>query len=443
MSNLPLVAPKGGKSSTELDVTSRVEELALQGKGESQSRTTGEPKMGKPSARDLLASLSRMRISTTEIQFIGNGHQAAGTYANVAVATFVKAGSNSEEERRVAVKMFRFIITEDMTGEKFLRAFVNELRLLDKLSHPNIANIIGFVEDVEKSIAWLISPWEDNGNLREFLRSGTWEIPERVSLLNILVNSSNRAVITDFGSARILRQIQEPNANSVIRPAPSADDASEKSNQPSQFTVTASGTALTLTGPACSLRWAPPEVLNGGELDLASDIWALGWIAWEDNTVQHASISSDISRIDDPAGRPLPTPITVIDDDKVSASPSAPTLTLSPKAGPLSLPGSIDTESRRCPTGVRGLFRELVNGHSIYYSLVTLAWLLMFTCLDMHMVHILHLEGRPFSVTSSENAPNSRIGLLERYAAGTTYSHGFVVASSTFVPHLLSGRASY
>ncbi|KIO19027.1 hypothetical protein M407DRAFT_83300, partial [Tulasnella calospora MUT 4182] len=58
-----------------------------------------------------------------------------------------------------------------------------ELRLLDKLSHPNIAKIIGFVEDVEKSIAWLVFPWEDNGNLREYLRSGTWEIPERVSLI--------------------------------------------------------------------------------------------------------------------------------------------------------------------------------------------------------------------------------------------------------------------
>lgn len=152
--------------------------------------------------RDLLATLSRMRIYTTEIEFIGNGHQASGTYANVAVATFVKAGSMSEEGRRVAVKMFRFITREDMTEEKFLRVslfsppcaprkkpivlfqtFVNELRLLDKLSHPNIAKIIGFVEDVEKSVAWLVSPWEDNGNLREFLRSGTWEIPERVSLV--------------------------------------------------------------------------------------------------------------------------------------------------------------------------------------------------------------------------------------------------------------------
>ena len=45
--------------------------------------------------------------------------------------------------------------------------------------------IIGFVEDVDNRIAWLVFPWEDNGNLREFLRSGGWEIPERVSLVRL------------------------------------------------------------------------------------------------------------------------------------------------------------------------------------------------------------------------------------------------------------------
>ncbi|KAG9021737.1 hypothetical protein FS837_007017, partial [Tulasnella sp. UAMH 9824] len=73
----------------------------------------------------------------------------------------------------------------------------------------------------------MVFSWEKNGNLREFVRSANWELPERVSLisdvaaglgylhrrnppichgdlksLNILVNAENRAVITDFGSAR-------------------------------------------------------------------------------------------------------------------------------------------------------------------------------------------------------------------------------------------------
>ncbi|KIO17799.1 hypothetical protein M407DRAFT_32520 [Tulasnella calospora MUT 4182] len=158
MSNLPFAGEEDEKSSPKLDVPPLTEEPHTsqeKGMDETHSRTRvdpGESKTVKLHARDLLATLSGMRISTTEIEFIGNGYQAAGTYANVAVATLVKV-------------------------------FVNELRLLDKLSHPNIAKIIGFVEDVEKSIAWLVFPWEDNGNLREFLRSGTWEIPERVLLI--------------------------------------------------------------------------------------------------------------------------------------------------------------------------------------------------------------------------------------------------------------------
>lgn len=63
------------------------------------------------------------------------------------------------------------------------QGFINELRILNQLSHENIVEIIGFVEDMEHRIAWLVFPWEDNGNLRQFLRSGTWELPERVSLV--------------------------------------------------------------------------------------------------------------------------------------------------------------------------------------------------------------------------------------------------------------------
>lgn len=55
--------------------------------------------------------------------------------------------------------------------------------MVDGLTHPNIVEIIGFVEDVKRRIAWLVFPWEANGNVREFVLSGKWEIPERVSLV--------------------------------------------------------------------------------------------------------------------------------------------------------------------------------------------------------------------------------------------------------------------
>lgn len=52
-----------------------------------------------------------------------------------------------------------------------------------QLSHRNIARLIGFVEGLGEGKAWIVMCWEPNGNLREFLATGEWEIPERLSLV--------------------------------------------------------------------------------------------------------------------------------------------------------------------------------------------------------------------------------------------------------------------
>lgn len=53
------------------------------------------------------------------------------------------------------------------------------------LSHPNIIEFLGFVEDMDKGDAWIVLPWEANGNVREFLESGEYDIPERISLVSV------------------------------------------------------------------------------------------------------------------------------------------------------------------------------------------------------------------------------------------------------------------
>ncbi|KIO20587.1 hypothetical protein M407DRAFT_81401 [Tulasnella calospora MUT 4182] len=153
------------------------------------------------------------------------------------------------------------------------QSFVNELSIRTALSHPNIAQFIGFVEDAQKGDAWIVSPWEENGNVREFLQhlnqlcAQIRDVGEGVDYLhtrqppichgdlkslNILVNSSFRAVITDFGSARIKPHL----------------DAMKEDK-------------LTLTDAGFSIRWTAPEVLDDGVQDLPSDMWAVGWICWE------------------------------------------------------------------------------------------------------------------------------------------------------------------
>ncbi|KIO24863.1 hypothetical protein M407DRAFT_76396 [Tulasnella calospora MUT 4182] len=155
---------------------------------------------------------------------------------------------------------------------------LKEAEFLVKISHPNIIPLNGFVEDVSKNMIWLVFPWEANGSLSDFIASGNWEIPERISLINdvaegvkylhsrkpaichgdlksanVLVNSENRAVIIDFGSAGLVFNV----------------------------TFCASTMTISLTGNNYTLRWAAPEVLKWDEAGLQSDIWALGWVAFE------------------------------------------------------------------------------------------------------------------------------------------------------------------
>lgn len=61
--------------------------------------------------------------------------------------------------------------------------FTHEVELMTELSHENIAQLIGFVENLDNGQAWIVLSWEPNGNLSEFLSTGEWEIPERISLV--------------------------------------------------------------------------------------------------------------------------------------------------------------------------------------------------------------------------------------------------------------------
>lgn len=53
-----------------------------------------------------------------------------------------------------------------------------------ELSHENIVQLIGFVEDFEDGQAWIVMSWAPNGNVSEFLATGKREIPERISLVS-------------------------------------------------------------------------------------------------------------------------------------------------------------------------------------------------------------------------------------------------------------------
>ncbi|KAG8918561.1 hypothetical protein FRC01_001795 [Tulasnella sp. 417] len=260
-------------------------------------------------------SLSTFRIERTRIKPLGADSEnlGAGGNADVIRARLEPAECSTlspDGTQHVAVKKMR---VDDDTGDiPALMMLAHEVHLLSTLSSPNIISIIGFVEDVKNGIAWIVLPWEKNGNLQEFIQSAKWKLLELISLiydvvsgisylhnreppvchgdlkslsssptqLNILVNAKNRAIITDLGSARSLHS---PRGKRTQCTPPSSQPETAEDYQLSALRadVSASSASITLTGPAWTLRWAAPELLDGYLPSLASDIWAFGWICWE------------------------------------------------------------------------------------------------------------------------------------------------------------------
>ncbi|KAG9043842.1 hypothetical protein FS837_009067 [Tulasnella sp. UAMH 9824] len=253
-----------------------------------------------PSMRQRLDSLSSVRILPAAIKFTSAGTHKIGGKADVVRAIYRRRNENGEEV--VAVKKLRY--HRGMKGKKFGNEFVHEVEMMAGLSHENIVQLIGFVEDLENKIAWIVLSWAPNGNIREFLANGDWELPQRVQLIkntfegikylhtreppichgdlksfNILVTPDYHAVITDFGSARAISESQDEltgtESGQQVQGGPTTEQASSPIN------VGAAGNQLTLTGPAWSLRWAAPEVMKGNRPGMPSDIWAAGWVCWE------------------------------------------------------------------------------------------------------------------------------------------------------------------
>ncbi|KIO16352.1 hypothetical protein M407DRAFT_33994 [Tulasnella calospora MUT 4182] len=279
----------------------------------------------EPSARirARVEKLAHERIDPMLITFWDGACESHGGHATV-----LKARMYMRRWRRtdvVAVKKTR--IADDMDLERALGLAIREAEFLAGFSHPNIIKFEGFIEELSKGIIWLVFPWADNGNLKDFVALKDWVTFERISLindvaqglaylhsreprichgdlksLNVLVNSECRAAITDFGSARPLRRRVPRARNKRVdnQPWPA---------QPPNATFHASTNTITLTGNKYTIRWAAPEVLIEDRLSLESDIWALGWIAYEvmTNFLPFEDASSDVVVVERVLGGQLPS----------------------------------------------------------------------------------------------------------------------------------------
>ncbi|KAF9454354.1 kinase-like protein, partial [Macrolepiota fuliginosa MF-IS2] len=164
--------------------------------------------------------------------------------------------------------------------EKIMKIYVREVILWGQLQHPNIIPFYGiyYFNKIQEQVC-LVSPWMENGNIVIYLKSNP-DIPCNPLIydiilgleylhsenvihgdlkgLNILVNNSGRACITDFGLLTIW------------------------SDKTLGFTVTI-GTHVNHID--C---WSAPELLEDDSCpSYASNIWAFGCVCYE---VCHCSL---------------------------------------------------------------------------------------------------------------------------------------------------------
>lgn len=206
-------------------------------------------------------------------------------------------------ERKVAIKIIRPDFRQD---EDFIRRFEREAKALAQLTHPNIVHINDFGE--EDGIPYLVMDFIAGGNLKEKITSQhkPLSFQETASLLlpvadalqyahemkivhrdvkpaNILLTSSGRPMLTDFGLAKILE----------------ANDG-----------VTLTGSGMSFGTPD---YMAPEQWL--GDTSPQSDIYALGVIFFEMVT-GHRPYTADTPAavLLKQASDPLPRPTSYIPD---------------------------------------------------------------------------------------------------------------------------------
>ncbi|KIO26932.1 hypothetical protein M407DRAFT_23869 [Tulasnella calospora MUT 4182] len=247
--------------------------------------------------------LSRLKIGRKRVKITDTRTQGRGATSEIKKGTL-------DSGVVVAVKMFQ--TSTNMDKRAFSNSFLHEVAILASLCHPNVVELLGFTHNVQKGVAWIIFPWELGGNVRDFLKDGEWDLPERMSLiqdvclglhylhnheppichgdlksLNILVNAFNRGVITDFGCTRINPRSQdcgETQASSRLLTAAGVNLSAANDALPTA-PATSMAPQKKPVAPGYSTRWAAPELLlqveTEAEADLRSDIWAFGLLCWE------------------------------------------------------------------------------------------------------------------------------------------------------------------
>lgn len=139
-----------------------------------------------------------MQVPPKRVQILEDRESVVGGYGDVVYATLVgdprimavkqlrPTGGGTDRIRMAVVRRsacFICSIPDDLRPQRLVR----EVQVWSKLEHPNILSLIGFHLDANHHFAWLISPYELNGNIFQFLSHAKPDIVVRLRLVRRLI----------------------------------------------------------------------------------------------------------------------------------------------------------------------------------------------------------------------------------------------------------------
>ncbi|KAG8959910.1 hypothetical protein FRC03_007316 [Tulasnella sp. 419] len=207
---------------------------------------------------------SRLQLMKEHVVITGQEPVKRGSYVTVWRGKLLYPPRSPPYE--VAIKVIT-VDAEDEDHDRLLRRMFREIYPVYNLRpHPNIVPVKGYVLD--QNSAWIVSPWQENGNARHYLRHN--DAADKLKLIsdvvtglcylhsqdppivhgdlqpdNVLIGDDHSAMLTDYGLSRIMEE--------------------------------STGTDfVTSTFIGGSLHFLAPELLSGEIRTTQSDIWALG-----------------------------------------------------------------------------------------------------------------------------------------------------------------------
>ncbi|KAG8924168.1 hypothetical protein FRC01_011860 [Tulasnella sp. 417] len=81
-----------------------------------------------------------------------------------------------------------------------------ELKVWAGLRHPHVLALLGFYLDEDYKIAVLISEYMIHGDLKDYIEQDEPDWDKRLSLGNVLVSATRRAILADFGLSKALEE---------------------------------------------------------------------------------------------------------------------------------------------------------------------------------------------------------------------------------------------